>query len=775
MSKLKGTLIGTVALVIGAGSYFLFTYDFDDHATEAALLFEEGKTAAAGTALQQAHKHLTPAIYHLYQSYIERAAGQLAASDDHLSHAVASAIEGLPEDKPSDKVLGEIYLNQALNAYLQGDEKGLTAALDKAQPLLPREPLITAFRGLNQFILKDYAGAWTLWNQQPRTSTLSSWMKKSFDTLFSPAWQRLVHARCLIEAGKVMQARALLTDRDPQIAADQRALLLALSYAKEAEEKPLEGCSAYYKLSHSYLAQAHPNTVGPISYADVSASVTHSLQTAALSEMTRGYYNNLPFFAELFLDSPQAFNALQIALEAKLRVDIISAKQGQPGAAALAINTHLPAGQLRQAISNYLEASLLTHLDAALDQGHFNYISSLLASASLFIDHATLLTEQVTTRVGLKVSTIALRDNPSLTATEPLLTFWNSLEGRREARAQMASELAALAAQALTQSEGETKALALLKAAKEIAYYSDKEMLCGAVLEAMELAHTAACEQDSLSRLTAVYDGLALFELTEPESWADGANQLEDARYLMTQNNYTRAEQKASWALRFTPVTEESMRLIGLCQYHQGRYREAIETLTQLVHPPENALEIIALCHISSGDLSVGREQLTTLAHHLPLSDQGYLLLGYSALLADDPKDAVRWLDCVRHPDDQAHALLLVGSYQKGDYFNCWRAFERLSPPYNQVHSLQAMAVESLVYAGEAVAAQKILAEARTQPEPERSHLPKLMGEILTNLGIVPDFEALSKSIDVMNTKFKTQSAELNNQTTSDRIDQSVE
>ena len=251
MTYLKAA-IGTIAILICTlFAYAYFTYNSDYQLNIAANEFLKGDTLAAQNALEKLKRALPQAQFNLYQAYLARAENHIETSNRHLEEALSGNI-------PINLRI-EIYLNQALNAYLDHDAQAFNASLfHLKETARPEDAVwIAFFTRLGELLQGRCVNTLEPFQQKDKQLLwLSTWMKKAFEEVFTPFWHQTQTARCLIGAGKFYEARQMLEVDAQKASLDELNdidFLMGLSYLKEAEEKNASIATPYFKLAFSHF------------------------------------------------------------------------------------------------------------------------------------------------------------------------------------------------------------------------------------------------------------------------------------------------------------------------------------------------------------------------------------------------------------------------------------------------------------------------------------------------------------------------------------------
>ena len=192
LNSLKVAIFTVTVLICLLLGYMLLSFTGDYEAHLALDAFLKGDYNQSEAIIERLRQQLPEEQYHLDLAYIERAKQQLAASDQQLQEAFHAA-HGNP-------LTLEIALNQAYNAYLAHNHEALQTALRQATELAGPDHEWVLF-------LSSLTHAGPMEKAPPYPVALSAWMKKAFDSTFTPFWYALHQARLEIESGQSLTAR----------------------------------------------------------------------------------------------------------------------------------------------------------------------------------------------------------------------------------------------------------------------------------------------------------------------------------------------------------------------------------------------------------------------------------------------------------------------------------------------------------------------------------------------------------------------------------------
>ena len=155
------------------------------------------------------------------------------------------------------------------------------------------------FSGLAFYLDEEFTKALEIWKSIGKLEYLSGWMEDSFGKVFSVSWQHLRVAHCYIEEGKYLQGRKPLEKDHQQLSGEERsesAFLIGLSYAKEAESKPLVAAMPYYQVAYSYFQEV---PIHHKRFARERVRIVRQLKEAAEAFIEQKNLEHMSFFVNI--------------------------------------------------------------------------------------------------------------------------------------------------------------------------------------------------------------------------------------------------------------------------------------------------------------------------------------------------------------------------------------------------------------------------------------------------------------------------------------------
>lgn len=567
------------AVVIGAfsGIYLILGFLFwtasasigDERALE---LFKEKKYRYAHAYVEELEKSSTDPHYPLFEGYIFRAKDDLLSSDIRLQQS----LRYIACSKPSKKLLLEVYLNQALNAYLADDTDKLALSIKNAENL--KEPdygWVRIFTSIHE--MKTNKKRSDLSNHEKSSlKYLSPWMEEAFRGYFNDTWFALHQARWLIDEGRFIVARQKLEDLFSQSEQQEEIqFLFGLSYAKEAESRNLDAAAPYYKLAFSYF-----DKISAQKYSKERKILAINLQKQVRAEAN---IENFSFYFSLlqklspWIDVPALVSDIAMMIEqADCPDDLIQA---------------IAKSAFTKEINEYMEAAAQVALRNRNYEKveYYSQIITLLKN-----DNEQNYTGQI---IEEEILRIALCDNAALDQTIPLLSLWNKLESDEKQRLAFASRLVRESERIWTVYGNHRKAINLMKLAEQSCLLKAKSAVHQLIETSVGNIYRSAVICDKVSQYFGVMEAVRALQLVDVDVFnpEETMHQLGDAEYYFEKHRFQEANERALWVLQVDPQNQIANRIAGLIAHTEGRFEKAVLHLSKLAKPDPLAKEALDL------------------------------------------------------------------------------------------------------------------------------------------------------------------------------------
>lgn len=717
MSYARIGILAALLFALGISVYFFYNLlESNEGVKSAVSYFEDGQYKEAVIELSQYRNEMTSAQYQLYLAYITRGRNELMESSILLAKA-----EEISDPKKKPEVLMEIYLNQALNAFIARDGQGIEEALTKARKLTKvNQDWIPLFEGIKDYLKHQCGEVQKNWQKPIPQIYFSPFMEAVFSKQFTPAWLKGHMARCEIESGNYLNVRQGLESQKGDEA--EYNFLTAMTYVKEASEKSPKAAIPYYKLAFSYLSKV---SLDDSRYLIDRQQIMNEIGQKAIQLVREGSFQELGFYAEL-LEKGKAtgeLNVLSQTLAQELNKEIDANNWKQVTQIVDLLSKSIGKGEMRDKLRQRFEILL----NQALDGGDFSHVEFYWKTIRSFADDSNQLSDQFADMAAAKIMVMIPFDDAKLTATEPYFVFWKTIEKDHIKRLRFADELALVSQQFWNNEGQEQKAIALMKMAYSIPVAADQKAFYNKLENMLEALWKRAADADVVDQypyyLQAVnHFGFTRVNVLDPQ---EAAQQLVDAGYMFRNARYADAKKRALWDLQVDPRNQTAKRIVGLSDFFFGNYKEALEYLKEITNDTE-VDKAVAMSQLLTENVSQGDVHLQQLESRGALNSKDYLRIGFGLLLIDHPETSLKWFDKASMPTDSVQrAGRMYANFALKNYQKAVDEYSQLEPPYSHLDGLQNIAIESLIALGNTEAAEEMLLNLlKRGQQPDTSEFP---------------------------------------------------
>lgn len=671
------------ALLLGVAALLFLAVRSPDHeeGQPALAAFLEGRYEEALSILDESP--LSPAESKLYRAYILREEGQLALAESLLEGALESC-----EAEETGAVEREIRLNLALNALIEGEEREALFWLSSVDPSWKEEPSLVDLQAAAAYLRREFGEADRLLQLEKPLSSAPSWIETPLKRLFGGRWRDLALTRCAIERGELIEARERLdglvgkslTLREQA----ERSLLMALSYAKQAERSQNESAFTYYLLAYTHLKES-------ALFAAEQSTFAEQWLAAATDYFKRGKWEEWATLCR-HLEEWEAVSAIEGMGGAIANALFDEGLQGQWKEAmkeAHQIDFVLPRGAISKATGRQLEERLYR----AIQERSPVELVELWRLTQLFSEKPAEVERKAAALAMSRALDEPGRDSAELRETRRMLEFWKRLPHTAQERVAFAQKLLTRGYYLWHEAGAAEKGAALIELAYTLPKEEEREPLRTELDLALRSVFAMAKEENQIGRMRAI-DSLAShfsIDIVGSEERGSIGNLLADADYLYHAGRYVDAGELASWILRLEPGHLAATRLLGLSQFEQKRYEEALKTLSPLKEQSRAVQEAIGISQLHVGEVTSGRKLLWELSAVEPLADRVYLEIAASLIRGGENREALEWLHFVDERVEAAQFLRLYAKLQLGSYEGATRDYEQLSAEYRLRPDLNAL------------------------------------------------------------------------------------
>ena len=717
MAYIKAAIFTILALLVGLVGYMYFTFDSAYELDIAYEQFLKGNYRDAQQELSKLQDSLPPGELQLYQAYVQRALKNLPESDKLLSEA---ALQSRQRKLPELQL--EILLNRALNAYLQNDLQALNIVLEQAQSTSLNHPWVIFFQALERYMDEDWAEALELWSLPYHRLPLSGWMKKSFDQVFTQLWMVIHLTRCQIEEGKYLLARQTLEEEMDVASGEELTdinFLLGLSYAREAQEKPITAAAPYYKLAFSYFSKVPMDNPR---YFPEKQRLMSTLLKASQDLIHANAYQDLTFYTSILQQWSAEEELEQIATEVTelLQAEIAEKNWRKVRELTALLHRLLPDGNSRDQLAMLFRKRAAQ----ALEENDLEALNEFWSAAHMLSDDSVNLTQQFTAGTLKKIRALLPLDDSSLSLTKPYINFWKTIQDKPEERTKLASQLSLVAEELWLQPKGEKKATALMEAALSLAPPSHKGQVQQGLGQMISRVYQSANRSENIEKLPYILDAIEELNLNnvDIQEKAQAHKHLASARDFLSQGQYQEALRRVDWVLQLEPENQQARLLAGQVLFQLANYEKALEYLSLVVKPDLDALEKIAISQILIGQTTEGTQLIEEVKSRRPLKQDSLLRLGLGNLTEGETAEGRKWLLQRTHRDPETLIGLAFAAYQQGDLDEVTELLAEVPAPYKALDSTTGILIQTEIENKAVETAEKQLIGLLNQPsEPDVS------------------------------------------------------
>jgi tetratricopeptide (TPR) repeat protein len=741
MIFLRAIILSVFSILVIVFAFVFFTFDTDYQLEKALNAFLKGEHDKALVTLEKVSYELRPSEQALYRSYISKEQDDYAKAYEEIK---AALVEGKKQN--NTPYLLEIHLNKACIEFLLFDDKAFSDTIQEIITLAPNNHFAQLFLGLKYYLDEEYGQALTMWSNLPPTRYSSEWMKLSFSHSFSPTWLSLRKAHCHIEEEEYLIGRKILEKHIPLNSSEEeveKAFLMGLSYAKEAEQKPLIAAMPYYQLAQSYFDKV------PVHHKKFWREKKHilkQLNKAALSFINLKKLEHIPFFVDILehWKASQELNIISQNLVALLHEEISNESWDNVEELATILSQVLQKGHIRDALNKEFEDAIYS----LLDKNDISQLSRHWNIALLLSYNPNDLRKDIGETLAKNILTIITSDSKDLPLSLPHINFWNTVEVNSQKRFLFAKQLVLISGTLWMQKGQEEKAKKLMNVAESLPFMAEKQQIRDAIIKELQNVHIIATKDDDIIKLSHIYDAADDFNFTsfKLEEKNEVSNQLEDAAYLIKIGRTQEAQKRLEWILKITPSNSQARSLLGQIHFKHHNYAKVLETLIPLDDKDTEIQEIIALSQISLGSREKGKHDLEILSQQDILSDTSYLQLAYLELSNNAPAKSLQWLSSMKAQSGESLAYSCVAAFLLREWNEVLDTSHELPKPYSNALPLKFMAFQSFLNINNDDMAEKILLEVLQDPSFHQELYPSRFISLITPLIELPDLPSVAMS-----------------------------
>lgn len=701
----KIALTGLAIAGVATGS-FLRWQSSPSHLEGLALhSMEAGDAKGAYEQLAALENKLPLAQLLLYQAYALRESDLMNRSNQRLSQAVEILEkEPKPLKKAQKNLLLEIYINLAFNAHLSRDSTAFRQNLDKATALYPTNSWVYLFEAIDAEQKQDWNRAMELAHKAQKRSYLSSWMKRPFSSAFGKYWSELVRIHGLIETGKTVSARELISQipqKDPS-AKNKLRSLIGLSHIKEGQKQPLEISLGYFQLAYSFLKDLPAK--------DDFEEIGQAFVDQGLKALKAELLSDLSFYIEALTNwkNHRFLEPLAVAY-----IEWLSDKQMTDGAPPVLTQGD---AQLKTLITSpewqeHLFTALAKRVQVSIDNKRWDLIgrfwamtvTSAQTSPELVKAVTNVVEQEVEKRFQKLIRDVAETEDPQildpafaeLKQLLPLLAQIQSDEGRYQIFLQKLADEATLLIQSAKISPASDEVFGMLLNSTSA---PQPERIRLMLKDKLTKRFWQARNMQDMQGMSALFDICVKVGIDAIPSYSPDAiaNMIADSKFMLENDKVKPARSQLAWILKIEPKNEQARLLLGSSYFHSGEYSQAAQLLEQVQNPTKQIQQLLAISYLRSDQAEKALDLVSQIQKRgEQLSDR--LSFETAILKANhhDWQDCLNLLDSIRQKNPDVWIYILAAQYKLSNAKGVWQAYSQLPGLMKANRALTALALRS--------------------------------------------------------------------------------
>lgn len=694
--------IKTIAVICASFVIFFACYNSYNLKTEykldcASEEFIKQDYASAQKLLRNLKYKISATEYHLYTAYIQRDLGALESSNKHLKKA-EEGLETLKlPPKSYRRICLETHLNRAFNAYLQKDYAAMSASIQKAKQIKAKHIWVRFFSTIEDLANKNYASILEDWQEQPHVGYLSPWMRKAFGDKFDFIWYSIRACEAKIALGNQQEARTQLQSLVYNASSEQQIsinFLIGLSFLKEAELNPESNSNLYYKEAIYYLSQV-PVSVND--YQEEFLKVINSFHSHTQSLIASGQLEDIPFYTQVLSTWSEALEVKN--LERSLLEALYKAMHAKDWLATKKLAQALNPLNLDASKRQDLELAFLNLFQQALSQDCINDLDPLYENLHLFTANNKQLTKKIANSIAVQIFDLLPIDTSDLFLTTPYFEFWMRLDDLRSYRYLFADQLIHSAVQLWSNDRQADKALAVFNLGSALPYHMDQSKIHQTLSRATQTLFEA--ERADQAHLRALKN---IIERYSPQSQENLKLQLFDNlkdSALLTSMEEDEDLEPLSNTDPQDRDSENNLLILGLMEYYEENYEDALNYLHKVQTPGLTALKALAISEMLAGDYNAGYALLQTFASQFAVSNEDYQRLGFAFLLQENPTESLHWFSFISPTPPEVVAGKCLAFFQAHRWKEALNEYHNLPNHFKMLPGLQRVLLETTAALGD--------------------------------------------------------------------------
>lgn len=707
---LKIALTGLAIAGVATGSFIRWQHSSSRIESLALHQMEVGDPKGAYEKLSALQDKIPLPEFLLYQAYALRQSDLINRSNQRLVQAI-QLLESEPQPlkKAQRNLLLEMRLNQALNGHLSNDDSLFKEGLDQACKLQENSPWVFLLQSLQYQKKRDFTKASELAQKAAKRTYLSPWMKVSFSTTFGKYWVELVRIRALIEEGKTVSARELISQippKDPSCR-DQVRLLNSLNHIKEAQKKPFDASLAYFQLSYSLIKNLPLHSP---EFEEVYNEIAQAFEEQGQKALSAEAMKDLSFYVQTLSSwrdhkhlEPLATNYIQWLCDKEMSDEMPSIpSQDDP--------------QLKMFVSSaewhdIFYNTLSVRVQKAIEEkrwdliGRFWSITSTSAQTSpeLVKTVTSVIEQEVEKRFQRLLKEVAQSDDSQILEPAfadlqqllPLLAQIESDDAKYQIFLQKLTDEATVLIQTPKISPASDEVFGMLIHSTNA---PQPERIRLMLKDRITKRFWQARNVQDTSAMAALFDICAKINIDAIPVYSPDAiaNMVADSKFMLDNNKVKAAQDQLRWVLKLEPQNEQARVILGYSYFNSGEFAKAAHIFEQIKSPTRQLRQLLAISYLRSNQKVKALEAINKIqARGEILSDR--LSFETALLKANESewKESLQFLQNIRQKNADVWIYILAAEYKLSSAKGVWQAYNQLPVLMRANRALTALALKS--------------------------------------------------------------------------------
>lgn len=690
MTYFKIFAISVCSSLLFLSLFVMMAFDSENTLSQAYEHYSNKEYYEARRLLTSGENPIPLADFYLYEAYLAREELGLKKSQGYLLQAT----EELTHKKSSTAL--EIALNLALDAYLQKNADALQTAIEQSQRnASPDEPWIHFFTGCHAYLERNYARAFKSLEASKSRVWLSNWMKTSFEKFLSKEQIELISLHSEIEAGQGIARKkleyCLLTF--PEKHHDDIRCLLALSYIQEGNQRSFDKRKASDQKAIELLNSIPLNN---FFFVQEKQHIFDTFKRLVFKEINQHHFIDLSLYLTA-LETWQASEQLEsmsVDIAKIFNEEVMTGNSEEAAILLQGLSGNLPESRFKSIFT----MKLTKHFYNNIAKGNLRHINEFWTLYRNFLsddNHTLPLLADIT---ASKILELLENDNSDFDKTIPFINLWKSLEKNSLNRYALAQQLVHQAQRFWSVNGEAQKAISLLKIAEFLPFATEQKLIHCDIESAIAKTYRQAVLRDHIQEFSFFNLAVQEFNLSNSEILdpMESANQLADAEYLFSMEQYSLAATKTKWVLQVDPNNQNARKIAAQIAYAEGRYHDLVEHIKFLKTIDSSLNEALTVSKLLA-NARLNSTNSEALAEREFLSQESKLRLAFEFLFLSQPDNSLFWLNQVYDLNDEILTGFCIAAFQKQEWEKVISLYNKMSSHNNLNPALHGIAIQALI------------------------------------------------------------------------------